>query len=268
FVPSMLSIFLEAGGLERCSSVRQVFCSGEALPFELQQRFFERMDADLHNLYGPTEAAVEVTYWRCRRNSDRPIVPIGHTVANTQLYVLDPNLQPTPIGVPGELHIGGVQLARGYLNRPDLTAEKFISDPFSDVPGARLYKTGDLARFLSDGAIEYLGRTDFQVKLRGLRIELGEIESVLGRCEGIVQAVVVVREDRPGDKRLVAYLTASPGWQPDDVILRRELKAQLPEYMVPSRFVLLESFPLTTSGKVDRKSLPIPPLEDRDETSK
>jgi len=268
FVPSMLSIFLEAGGLDRCGSVRQVFCSGEALPFELQQRFFERMNADLHNLYGPTEAAVEVTYWRCRRNSDRPVVPIGQTVANTQLYVLDPNLQPTPIGIPGELHIGGVQLARGYLNRPDLTAEKFIPDPFSSVPGARLYKTGDLARFLTDGAIEYLGRTDFQVKLRGLRIELGEIESVLGRCEGIVQAVVVVREDRPGDKRLVAYMTASPGWQPDDAILRRELKAQLPGYMVPSRFVLLESFPMTTSGKVDRKSLPVPPLEDRDETSK
>jgi amino acid adenylation domain-containing protein len=267
FVPSMLSIFLEAGGLERCRSVRQVFCSGEALPFELQQRFFERMNAELHNLYGPTEAAVEVTYWRCRRDSDRSIVPIGHTVANTQLYVLDPNLQPTPIGVPGELHIGGVQVARGYLNRPDLTAEKFIPDPFSNVPGARLYKTGDLARFLTDGAIEYLGRTDFQVKLRGLRIELGEIESVLGRCEGVVQAVVVVREDRPGDKRLVAYLTASPEFQIDEAILRRELKARLPEYMVPSRFVVLESFPMTTSGKVDRKALPVPPLEELGEKS-
>jgi len=267
FVPSMLSIFLEAGDLKRCGSVRQVFCSGEALPFELQQRFFERMNAELHNLYGPTEAAVEVTYWRCKRDSERPIVPIGHTVKNTQLYVLDPNLEPTPIGVPGELHIGGVQLARGYLNRPELTAEKFIPDPFSDVAGARLYKTGDLSRFLPDGSIEYLGRTDFQVKLRGLRIELGEIESVLGGCDAIVQAVVVVREDRPGDKRLVAYLTMSPGLEPDDPALRRELKARLPEYMVPSRFVLLEKFPMTTSGKVDRKALPVPPLEERDETS-
>ena len=268
FVPSMLSIFLEAADLERCGSVRQVFCSGEALPFELQQRFFERMNAELHNLYGPTEAAVEVTYWRCKRESERPIVPIGHTVKNTQLYVLDPNLQPTPIGVPGELHIGGVQLARGYLNRPDLTAEKFIPDLFSKLAGARLYKTGDLSRFLPDGSIEYLGRTDFQVKLRGLRIELGEIESVLGGCEGVVQAVVVVREDRPGDKRLVAYLTAAPRWEVDDASLRRALKARLPEYMVPSRFVLLEKFPMTSSGKVDRKALPVPPLEERDPATK
>ncbi len=269
FVPSMLSIFLETAGLQRCSSVRQVFASGEALPFELQQRFFERMaTAELHNLYGPTEAAVDVTYWPCRPDCNKLIVPIGRPVANTQIYILDPNLQPTPIGVPGELHIGGIQLARGYLNRPELTAEKFIPDPFSKVAGARLYKTGDLARFLSDGAIEYLGRTDFQVKLRGLRIELGEIESVLGRCDGILQAVVVVREDRPGDKRLVAYLKAAPDWQLDDAILRRELKAQLPEYMVPSRFVLLESLPMTSSGKVDRKSLPVPPPEELDERSK
>ena len=261
FVPSMLSIFLESAGLERCRSVRQVFASGEALPFELQQRFFERLGAELHNLYGPTEAAVDVTYWPCRPNSERSIVPIGQPIANTQIYILDGNLQPVPIGVSGELHIGGIGLARGYLNRPDLTAEKFIPDPFSNSPGARLYKTGDLARFLADGTIEYLGRIDHQVKLRGFRIELGEIEAVLGECAGVLQAAVIVREDNPGDKRLVAYLISAPDQQLDVESLRTELKDKLPDYMVPSRFVQVEAFPMTTSGKVDRKALPMPPLE-------
>ena len=269
FVPSMLSIFLETTGLARCASIRQVFASGEALPYELQQRFFSRMgNAELHNLYGPTEAAVDVTYWPCTPDSEKSIVPIGRPVANTQIYVLDPNLQPTPIGVPGELHIGGIQLARGYLNRPELTAEKFIPDPFSKAPGARLYKTGDLARFLPDGNVEYLGRTDFQVKLRGLRIELGEIESVLGRCDGVRQAVVVVREDQPGDKRLVAYVIPAPGIELEAESLKKQLKDRLPEYMVPSRFVFVEKFPMTTSGKVDRKILPAPPVEQGDEATR
>jgi len=261
FVPSMLSIFLESAGLERCRSLRQVFASGEALPFELQQRFFDRVEADLHNLYGPTEAAVDVTYWACRRNSEPSIVPIGRPIANTQIYILDAKLLPVPIGVSGELHIGGMGLARGYLNRPDLTAQKFIRDPFSEAPGARLYKTGDLARFLPNGNIEYLGRMDYQIKLRGFRIELGEIEAVLGECAGVLQAVVVVREDNPGDKRLIAYLIAAPGKLLEVENLRREVKDKVPEYMVPSRFVLLENLPMTTSGKVDRKALPAPPLE-------
>ncbi|HYM75116.1 MAG TPA: amino acid adenylation domain-containing protein [Candidatus Dormibacteraeota bacterium] len=261
FVPSMLSIFLESAGLERCGSVRQVFASGEALPFELQQRFFERMRAKLHNLYGPTEAAVDVTYWECKPDNKQTVVPIGRPIANTQIRILDSNLQPTPIGVPGELHIGGIGIARGYLNRPELTKEKFIPDPFSKATGARLYKTGDLARFLPDGNIEYLGRTDFQVKVRGLRIELGEIEAVLGQCDGVLQAVVAVREDAPGDKRLIAYLIAAPGGEPPVENLRRELKDRLPDYMVPSRFIFVEKFPMTTSGKVDRKALPAPPLE-------
>lgn len=241
--------------------MRQVFASGEALPFELQQRFFERMGAELHNLYGPTEAAVDVTYWACRPNSKQAIVPIGRPIANTQIYIVDPNLQPVPIGVSGELHIGGIGLARGYLNRPDLTADKFIPDPFSKEPGGRLYKTGDLARFLADGNIEYLGRIDHQVKLRGFRIELGEIEAVLGECTGVLQATVIVREDDPGDKRLVAYLIAAPGKPLEVDILRSELKDRLPEYMLPSRFVLVDAFPMTSSGKVDRKALPAPPLE-------
>ena len=146
----------------------------------MQRRFFEKLGAELHNLYGPTEAAVDVTYWACRPNSQQPIVPIGRPIANTQIYILDANLQPVPIGVAGELHIGGIGLARGYLNRPDLTAQKFIPNPFGKTPDARLYKTGDLARFLKDGNIEYLGRIDDQVKLRGFRIELGEIEVVIG----------------------------------------------------------------------------------------
>jgi amino acid adenylation domain-containing protein len=258
FVPSMLSIFLEADGLERCRALRHVFASGEALPFELQQRFFERLGCELHNLYGPTEASVDVTYWACRPNNQQAIVPIGRPIANTEIYILDANLQPVPIGVAGELHIGGVGLARGYLNRPDLTAQKFIANPFSNKSGTRLYKTGDLARFLSDGNIEYLGRIDHQVKLRGFRIELGEIEAVLGELGGVRQAVVSVREDRPGDKKLVAYLIASPGQELGVERLRRALRDKLPEHMVPSKFVILENFPMTTSGKVDRKALPAP----------
>jgi amino acid adenylation domain-containing protein/FkbM family methyltransferase len=206
FVPSMLSVFLEADGLERCASLRRVFTSGEALSFAVQERFFQKLEAELHNLYGPTEAAVDVTYHPCRRNSNQQIVPIGRPIANTQIYILDADLRPLSVAVAGELHIGGVGLARGYLNRAELTAEKFIPDPFSRVPGARLYKTGDLARFLADGNVEYLGRIDHQIKLRGFRIELGEIESTLMQHPGINQAVVALREDNPGDKQLVAYI--------------------------------------------------------------
>ncbi len=263
FVPSMLGIFLETADVERCRTLRQVFASGEALPFELQQRFFERLGAELHNLYGPTEAAVDVTYWACCRDSQRAIVPIGRPIANTQIYILDAELQPVPIGVPGELHIGGIGLARGYLNRPELTAEKFIRNPFSQQPGARLYKTGDLARFLADGNIEYLGRIDNQIKLRGFRIELGEIEAVLAEYPEVSQAIVVVREDNPGDKRLVAYATTTPSRSLDTNLLRKHAAEKLPEFMVPSKFVLLEAFPMTTSGKVDRRALPVPPPDEK-----
>jgi amino acid adenylation domain-containing protein len=264
FVPSMLSIFLEADGVERCDSIRRVFASGEALPYELEKRFFERLKAELHNLYGPTEAAVDVTYWHCQPDLDQPIVPIGRPVANTQIYILDRNLKPVPVGVAGELHIGGIQLARGYLNRPDLTAEKFIPNPFSQGPhGARLYKTGDLARFLPDGNIEYLGRIDHQVKLRGFRIELGEIETVLAEDTDIRQAVVSARQDTPGNKQLVAYIVLAAGRTFDAARTRERLKDKLPEYMVPAKFVVLEHLPMTTSGKVDRKALPAPREESK-----
>ena len=258
FVPSMLAIFLEADGVQNCRGIRQVFASGEALPYELQEKFFQRLGAQLHNLYGPTEAAVDVTYWPCDPASTRPIVPIGRPVANTQIYILDKFLHPTPLGVPGELHIGGVQLARGYLNRPELTAEKFIRDPFQKDASARLYKTGDLARFLADGSIEYLGRLDHQVKLRGFRIELGEIEAVMADFSGIRQSVVIVREDVPGDKRLCAYFSPVTGEPVDLIALRGHLQSRLPDFMLPAVFTALDNLPLTSSGKVDRKALPRP----------
>jgi amino acid adenylation domain-containing protein len=258
FVPSMLRIFLEEDDVERCTSIKRVICSGEALPFDLQKHFFEKLDKELHNLYGPTEAAVDVTYWACRPDSDHNIVPIGYPVANTQLYILDPNLSPVPIGCAGELHIGGIQVARGYLNRPELTAEKFIPDPFSAAPNARLYKTGDLARHLPDGSIEYLGRIDFQVKIRGLRVELGEIEVRLAELEAVNKCVVIVREDRPRDQRLVAYYVAEPGLDVSNSDWRSYLRLKLPEYMIPQHFVELKSIPLSPNGKVDRKALPKP----------
>jgi amino acid adenylation domain-containing protein len=256
FVPSMLRVFLEAEGLSGCASIKRVICSGEALPYELQERFFKVLNAELHNLYGPTEAAVDVTHWACQRSSARKVVPIGRPVANTQIYILDGNMQPLPVGVPGELYIGGTQVGRGYWRRPDLTDERFVPDPFN--PGGRLYRTGDLARWLPDGAVEYLGRLDHQVKLRGFRIELGEIESVLSQDPAVKQAVVVVREDTPGDQQLVAYLTASNRGAPNSADLKALLSTKLPDYMVPSWFVYLDAFPLTPNGKVDRKALPPP----------
>jgi hypothetical protein len=192
-------------------------------------------------------------------------VPIGRPVANTQLYVLNRYLQPVPIGVAGELHIGGVQVGRGYLNRPELTAEKFIADPFGDEPEAHLYKTGDLVRYLPDGNIEFLGRLDYQVKLRGFRVELGEIEAVLSQHPAIREVVVLLREDVPGDKRLVAYAVPRAKSPLRISELREYLQEKLPDYMVPAAFVQLEALPLTPNGKVDRRSLPAPRWEGQSE---
>ena len=258
FVPSMLQTFLEAHGVGECRSLKKVFCSGEALPYEIQQRFFERLQVELHNLYGPTEAAVDVTYWACKRDCGNRIVPIGRPIANTQIVILDGSRQPVPVGVAGELHIGGVNLARGYLHQPELTAEKFVPNPFPELDADRLYRTGDLARFLPDGNVEYLGRTDNQVKIRGYRIELGEIEAALEEQPEIKQAVVIAREDRPGDKRLVAYLVAAASTVPTTLELRTRLKRRLPDYMVPTAYVFLDQIPISTNGKIDRKALPLP----------
>jgi amino acid adenylation domain-containing protein len=259
FVPAMLHAFLRAPELELCSCLRLVVCSGEALPFELQERFFASFAAtELHNLYGPTEASVDVTAWACVRGATSKSVPIGRPVANTQIYLLDEQQRFVPLGAAGELCIGGVSLARGYLQRPDLTAERFIPDPFSTAPGARLYRTGDLARYLPDGAIEYLGRLDHQVKVRGFRIELGEIEAVLAAHPTVGKVVVVVREDEADDKRLVAYIVPARGSALAAEELRSFLDAKLPEYMIPAAFVALDALPLSPNGKVDRRALPQP----------
>ncbi|MTD22343.1 amino acid adenylation domain-containing protein, partial [Pseudomonas sp. CCM 7891] len=199
FVPSMLDLFLEYRDTEGFPDLRRVLCSGEALPRSLQRRFEQQMSGiELHNLYGPTEAAIDVTAWQCLPNDPGESVPIGRPIANIQMHVLDSRGQPQPLGVAGELHIGGIGVARGYLNQPELTAERFVADGFSSDPEARLYKTGDLGRWLDNGALEYLGRNDFQVKIRGLRIEIGEVEAALALCPGVREVVVIAREDNPG----------------------------------------------------------------------
>ncbi len=266
FVPSLLRVFVEAPGIEACTSLRQVMASGEALPLDLVRRFHQRLSAGLHNLYGPTEAAVDVTYWACEREEGRGLVPIGRPVANTRILILDREGRPAPLGVPGELHIGGLQLARGYLGRPDLTAERFVPDPLAGIwgePGGRLYRTGDLARTLPDGAVEFLGRIDHQVKLRGLRIELGEIEAALGELPGVKAAVVMARGDGGGETRLVAYVVSKPTAEPAPELagIRETLGRSLPEYMLPAALVVLPAMPLTPSGKVDRKALPVPEIQ-------
>ncbi|MET1070520.1 MAG: amino acid adenylation domain-containing protein [Pseudomonas prosekii] len=260
FVPSMLDVFLAHGDVAACHGVKNVICSGEALPGSVVRRFQAQLPAtQLHNLYGPTEAAVDVTAWHCAGPSSQvpDNTPIGKPIANTRIYLLDAHQQPVPLGVIGELYIGGVQVARGYLNRAQLNAERFLQDPFSDDPNARLYRTGDVARYRADGNIEYLGRNDDQVKIRGLRIELGEIQARLAQCSGVQEAVVLAREDVPGDKRLVAWYT---GVAQDIEALRGDLLQHLPDYMVPALFVHLDALPLSPNGKLDRKALPAPGL--------
>jgi amino acid adenylation domain-containing protein len=264
FVPSMLQVFLEAADLASCPSVVRVVCGGEALTGPLARRFFSRFPPGaaprLYNQYGPSEAAIEVTAWRADPESQLAAVPIGRPLANTSARVLDRHLRPVAIGIPGELYLGGVPLGRGYLDRPELTAERFIPDPFAsrEDAGARLYRTGDQVRCLPGGEIVYLGRLDNQVKVRGFRIELGEIESALAALPGVREAVVLAREDTPGDPRLVAYLTVENAEIAEVDELRRQLRERLPEFMVPAVFVPLPALPLNPSGKVDRKALPAP----------
>jgi amino acid adenylation domain-containing protein len=268
FVPSMLQVFLEEPDLERCGSLRRVICSGEALPVELLRRYTSALRAPLYNLYGPTEAAIDVTAWACDLSQARSTVPIGTPIANTQIYLLDAGRQIVPIGVTGELFIGGAGVGRGYRNRPDLTEQSFVADPFHAEEGARLYRTGDLARMREDGVIEYLGRVDHQVKIRGFRIELGEIESALLECPGVTGAVVVSEVTAAGDRRLAAYVTTADRDQPPTVALRERLARTLPDYMIPSAFVALDAIPRLPNGKIDRGRLPasaggathVPPL--------
>jgi amino acid adenylation domain-containing protein len=256
FVPAMLQAFLSDGNGSECRSLKRVICSGEALAYETEQQFFQRFDCQLHNLYGPTEASVDVTHWTCNKDSERAIVPIGRPIANTQMYITDQWNVPVPLGIAGELLIGGVGLARGYFNRPDLTAERFIPDPFGPKAGGRLYRTGDLARYLPDGEIEFLGRIDHQVKIRGFRIETGEIEFALSRSPDVREAVVLAREAKVGDRRLVAYVVPGEGRRPAAGQLRSFLMESLPDYMVPSTFMFLEKLPVTPNGKLDRRALP------------
>ncbi|WP_288947620.1 amino acid adenylation domain-containing protein [uncultured Paracoccus sp.] len=250
FVPSMLSAFL-ASPASQGLQLRRVFCSGEELTADQRDRFHARITAGLHNLYGPTEAAVDVSYWPATPEDRSNPIPIGWPVWNTALEVLDDRMRPVPPGLAGHLYLGGVQLARGYLGRPDLTAERFINGP-----AGRLYATGDLARLRPDGAVVYLGRSDHQVKIRGLRVELGEIEAAIMASGLARECVVIAREDHAGEKRLVAYLVPTADWRPG--LLAERLAACLPAYMVPSAEVALEALPVTSNGKLDRKALPAP----------
>jgi amino acid adenylation domain-containing protein len=260
FVPSMLRVILEEKGIEACSYLRHISCGGEALPPELIDKFFARLGLDgvLHNVYGPTEASIDATFWRCESGIDTNVAPIGKPIQNASIYILDENLQPTPSGEAGELYIGGVGLANGYLNRPELTLEKFIPNRFGNNLKDRLYKTGDLVRYLPDGNIEFLGRIDHQVKVRGFRIELGEIETALLQLPAIREVVVMARQDEGHEKRLVAYIVIKQGQTTTKNEIRNYLKQKLAEYMVPSLFVILEALPLNANGKVDRNALPVP----------
>jgi amino acid adenylation domain-containing protein len=268
-LPRILQLMLEGPIREAGRTLRMVCCGGEAMPPELPAQVFKLLDVELYNHYGPTEAAVDVTCWACPREEDRPMVPIGRPITNVQVYVLDRHRQPLPVGVPGELYIGGAGLARGYLNDVELTAERFLPDPFRGVPGSRLYRTGDRCRWLADGVLEFLGRLDQQVKVRGHRIEIGEIEAALQNHPAVSEAAVTLHPEGVGGARLVAYIAALSGEENraiDAESLRAHLQERLPQYMVPSAFLLLDELPHTSTGKLDRAALPAPPAPERPTT--
>jgi amino acid adenylation domain-containing protein len=257
FVPSMLESFLRDAPPAACASLRRVICSGEALSFELQQAYASRLSAGLYNLYGPTEVSVDATWWTCDPGDTSGRVPIGRPIANTQAHVLDAAHHPAPPGLAGEIHLGGIGVARGYLRQPRMTAARFVPDPFSTVPGSRMFATGDRARWLPNGAIEHLGRDDDQVKVRGARVELGEVEAALARHPGVREVAVAARPHRD-ELRLVAYAVRRDESQPTASDLRRWAKSRLPDYMVPARIVFLDRLPVSAHGKLDRRALAEP----------
>ncbi|MBE2274759.1 MAG: amino acid adenylation domain-containing protein, partial [Rhodobacteraceae bacterium] len=256
FVPPMVEASLGQADPADYASLRAVLCSGQALPRTVQDRLAGFVPhVRLHNLYGPTEAAVEVTHWPCAPDDPHfgPGVPIGRPIDKVALYVLDDDLEPVPMGIPGHLFIAGLALARGYVNRPDLTAAAFIPDPLGP-PGTRMYRTGDRARYLPNGAIDFLGRADEQLKIRGVRIEPGEVEAAI-MATGIREAVVVAGPDASGELGLIAYVVARNF---DEAELRERLSQRLPDFMMPTAFVVLDAIPLTPNGKVNRRALPAP----------
>lgn len=260
-VPSLLRVLLEQPGLEQCQALKHIFCGGEVLPLDLQQQFFQRFSGKLiylHNVYGPTEASIDATYWTCQQTANYLSAPIGHPITNAQIHILDDALEPVSGEDIGEIYIGGAGLAQGYLNRPELTVARFISYPDTQ---SRIYRTGDLGKYLPDGTIQFLGRVDQQVKIRGFRIELGEIESCLDQHPAITQSAVMAWEFAPGQKRLFAYFVPQVNTILDVKMLRSWLQERLPDYMVPAMFMPLNAFPLNANGKLDRKSLPTPVSE-------
>jgi amino acid adenylation domain-containing protein len=258
-VPSLLRMLLETEGVEGCGTLQRVFCGGEALPAEWAAELAARLpQAAVNNLYGPTEAAIDATWAGWSPADAHGTVPIGTPIDNLQAHVVDRDGHGLPAGVPGELWLGGAGVARGYLGRPALTAEKFVPDAWSGVPGARAYRTGDRVRRRADGVLEFLGRTDHQVKLRGFRLEPGEVEAALAAHPAVSAAVAMVREDEPGRARLAAWVVAHEGRTADPAELAAHLRGRLPEHMVPTAWAVLDAFPLTPSGKVDRRALPVP----------
>ncbi len=265
FVPSMFRVILGQKAWSECRTIRRVFCSGEALAPDLVLKHYALNSAPLFNLYGPTEAAIDVSHWHCSELNKLNFIPIGKPIQNVKLYVLNDYGSPQAVGCRGQLYIGGDCLARGYLNNPELTREKFIPNPFSANQGDRLYKTGDVVRWLKDGSLEYSGRNDDQTKIRGIRIELGEIEAKLNELSMVETSLVMVREDSPGEQRIVAYIVLSDCVQDNKTLqatLNESLKISLPDYMIPRAFVILDDIPVTVNGKVNRSILPTPESND------
>jgi len=271
-VPSLLQVLTEYDEFQNCTSLKRVFCGGESLSAELANRFLAKMKCSLYNLYGPTEATIDSSFWECQDLENRPEAPIGQPIDNVKIYILDDFLNLMPVGAPGEVYIGGLALSRGYLNRPGMTAMKFIPDPFAKEPGKRLYRTADIARFLSNGSLEFLGRNDHQVKVRGYRIELGEIESALAMHPFVREVVVLARKNDSEGNRLEAYIVpdivSQKGELPPADELKNFIRQKLPNYMVPSIMVFLEEFPLTPSGKIDRNKLKPPETSHSDKNFK